>query len=64
MPVIGLLASESAESFAGSLASVRQGLGAEGYIEGKNIAIEYRYADLRYERLPILRPIWFNAGSP
>jgi putative tryptophan/tyrosine transport system substrate-binding protein len=53
-PVIGLLASDSAASFAGSLASVRQGLADQGYVEGRNVAIEYRYADLAFERLPAM----------
>jgi putative ABC transport system substrate-binding protein len=54
MPVVGLLASDSAASFAGSLASVRQGLADQGYVEGRNVAIEYRYADLAFERLPAM----------
>jgi len=51
-PVLGLLASDPAASFASSLASVRQGLGDQGYVEGRNLAIEYRYADLAFDRLP------------
>jgi putative ABC transport system substrate-binding protein len=54
LPVIGLLVSETAASYASSLASVRQGLGDQGYIEGRNVAIEYRYADLAFDRLPAL----------
>jgi putative tryptophan/tyrosine transport system substrate-binding protein len=53
-PVLGLLVSDSAPSFAGSLVSLRQGLGDQGYIEGRDIAIEYRYADLVFDRLPSL----------
>jgi putative ABC transport system substrate-binding protein len=52
--VIGLLISESAEAYASRLPAFRQGLGDAGYIEGKNVAIEYRWADGRYDRLPAL----------
>jgi putative tryptophan/tyrosine transport system substrate-binding protein len=54
MPVVGFLVSDSAVSFAGSLASVRQGLADQGYSEGRNVAIEYRYADLAFDRLPAM----------
>jgi putative ABC transport system substrate-binding protein len=51
-PVVGLLVSDPAASFAGSLGSLRQGLGDQGFVEGRNLAIEYRYADLVFDRLP------------
>ena len=54
VPVIGLLVSESAVSFAASLASVRKGLADQGFVEGRNIAIEPRYADLAFDRLPAM----------
>ena len=54
LPVIGLLVSESAVSFAASLASVRKGLADQGFVEGRNIAIEPRYADLAFDRLPAM----------
>jgi putative ABC transport system substrate-binding protein len=54
MPVLGLLSSDPAASFASSLGSLRQGLADQGYVEGRNLAIEYRYADLAYDRLPSL----------
>jgi putative ABC transport system substrate-binding protein len=54
LPVIGLLISESAASFASRLASVRQGLADQGFVEGRNVAIEYRYADLAFDRLPAM----------
>jgi len=52
LPVIGLLVSDSAASFASSIVSFRLGLRDQGYVEGGNLAIEYRYADLAFDRLP------------
>jgi len=54
VPVIGFLVSYSAATFAGGLVSVRQGLADQGYIEGGNLLIEYRYADLEFDRLPAM----------
>ena len=54
MPVIGFLGSTSAVPFAPFLATFRRGLGESGYAEGRNVAIEYRWADNQYERLPAL----------
>jgi putative tryptophan/tyrosine transport system substrate-binding protein len=54
MPVIGFLGSESADTSADRLRGFRQGLSETGYVEGRNAAIEYRWADGRYERLPAL----------
>jgi putative tryptophan/tyrosine transport system substrate-binding protein len=51
-PALGLLASDPATSFEGSLRSLRQGLADQNYVEGRNLAIEYRYADLAFDRLP------------
>jgi putative tryptophan/tyrosine transport system substrate-binding protein len=52
MPVVGLLRSTPAAPFAALVAALRQGLGDEGYVEGRNVAIERRYADNQLDRLP------------
>ena len=54
MPVVGFLNTASANSFPYLAAAFRQGLGESGYVEGHNVAIEYRWADNRYDRLPAL----------
>ena len=54
MPVIGFLGAGSAKSDAYRVAAVRQGLTEAGYVEGRNVAFEYRGAEDRYERLPAL----------
>jgi putative tryptophan/tyrosine transport system substrate-binding protein len=54
MPVIGLLNGVSFESYADRVAAFRQGLMETGFVEGRNVAIEYRSADGRYERAPAL----------
>jgi len=54
VPVIGMLSGSSFESFADRMAAFRQGLREIGFIEGRNVAIEYRSADGRYERAPAL----------
>src|SRR5262245_21659759 len=54
MPVIGFLNGASPEGFVQRLAAFRQGLKAVGYVEGENVAIEYRWAHGHYERLPAL----------
>src|SRR6516165_5187652 len=51
MPVIGYLSGRTADSDASMLVSFRRGLGDVGYAEGRNVAIEYRFADGRYDRL-------------
>src|SRR5262249_9080050 len=54
MPVIGFFSSATPEGFSGYLRALRQGLKESGYVEGENLAIEYRWAENRAERLPEL----------
>ena len=54
MPVIGFLSSTSPGPFAPMVAAFRQGLSETGYVEGQNLAIEYRWAEFQYDRLPAL----------
>jgi putative tryptophan/tyrosine transport system substrate-binding protein len=52
MPVIGYLGAQSPAAFASRIAAFRQGLGETGYVEGRNVAIEFRWAQGRHDRLP------------
>ena len=54
MPVIGFLSSASPDEYAIRLRAFRQGLKEAGYVEGQNVAIEYRWAEDQYNRLPAL----------
>jgi putative ABC transport system substrate-binding protein len=53
-PVIGFLGAQTPELFAGRLRAFRQGLTESGYIEGRNVAVEYRWAQGQDDRLPAL----------
>jgi putative tryptophan/tyrosine transport system substrate-binding protein len=73
MPVIGYLGSSSFErSAGGSLLNFKRGLAETDYVEGRNVTIEYRWADDQYERLPALAvelvqrrvAVLVAAGSP
>ena len=54
LPVIGYLGSETQELYRSRLEAFRQGLAEAGYIEGRNVAIEYKSAEGQYSRLPAL----------
>ena len=72
MPVIGFLGSTSLQGYTARLRAFAQGLKEEGYIEGQNVAVEYRLAEDHDDRLPVLaaelvhRPVTVIAagGSP
>jgi putative tryptophan/tyrosine transport system substrate-binding protein len=54
VPAVGFLSSLSAASLTGPVAAFRDGLQNAGYTEGKNVEIEFRWADGHYDRLPAL----------
>ena len=54
MPVIGFLRSSSSAGFEHLVAALREGLREAGFVEGRNCAIEYRWADNKFDRLPAL----------
>ena len=54
IPVIGYLSSGSPETDAVRLTDLRRGLSEAGYLEGKNVTIEYRWAENQSDRLPAL----------
>jgi putative tryptophan/tyrosine transport system substrate-binding protein len=54
MPVVGYLGLESPGRFATRVNAFREGLAEAGYVEGRNVTVEYRWADGQYDRLPAL----------
>jgi putative ABC transport system substrate-binding protein len=54
MPVIGLLGSATASGWARQMSAFHQGLRDSGYVEGRNVVIEARWADNQYDRLPAM----------
>ena len=54
MPVIGVLYGVSAAERADHMVAFRRGLGETGFVEGRNIVIEYRWADGQYDRMPLM----------
>src|SRR5205814_9999920 len=69
MPVIGFLSSASAEPYKPFVSAYRSGLSESGFVEGQNIAIEFRWAEGHYDQLPSLaaelvgRPVTLIAAS-
>ena len=71
-PTIGFLSSRSPTESSGVVAAFREGLREGGFVEGKNVAIAFRWADGRYDRLPALAAelidlrvtVLFAAGGP
>jgi putative tryptophan/tyrosine transport system substrate-binding protein len=72
MPVIGFLSSRSSGESGAVVSAFHQGLGETGYVVGQNVAIDYRWAEGHYERLPALAAelsglrvaVIFAAGGP
>jgi putative ABC transport system substrate-binding protein len=54
MPLIGFLHPTSAAIFSPNAAAFRQGLNERGYVDGRNVAIEYRWAEGHNDRMPAL----------
>src|SRR5215472_11075040 len=54
LPVIGWLGATSPEAYAKPAAAFRKGLSEVGFVDGQNVTTEYRWAEGRYDRLPIL----------
>src|SRR5262245_42464961 len=54
MPVVGILGSVSPGPYARFIEAIKQGLREAGYVEGRSVAIDYRWADGQYDRLPQL----------
>src|SRR5215471_13899800 len=54
MPAVGFLSPVSPEAIRNRLAAFRQGLSESSYVEGRNVAIEYRWAEGQFDRLPAL----------
>jgi putative ABC transport system substrate-binding protein len=54
MPLIGFVNSASSDGYAPMVAAFRQGLKETGYVEGQSVAIEYRWANGQYDRVPAM----------
>ena len=54
VPVVGLLGATTAQGYAAQLTAFRQGLSEASFVDGRNVAIEYRWAEDQYDRLPAM----------
>src|SRR5438552_15852874 len=54
MPLVAFLNSGSPDGYAPMVAAFRQGLKESGYVEGQNVAVEYRWAEGQYDRVPLM----------
>jgi putative tryptophan/tyrosine transport system substrate-binding protein len=54
VPIVGFLGSQTPSTMAHGVVGLRDGLKESGYVEGRNVTIEYRWADNQYDRLPVL----------
>jgi hypothetical protein len=64
MPVIGFLGFGSLDNFGPFLAAFRKGLNEAGFVEGQNVAIEYRWADGQYDRMEKLAADLVSTTKP
>jgi putative tryptophan/tyrosine transport system substrate-binding protein len=65
LPVVGFLSLQSAEfDYNDVTVPFLQGLKETGYVEGQNVAVEYRYPENQYDRLPTLAAISSAAAQP
>ncbi|MEO6784269.1 MAG: ABC transporter substrate-binding protein, partial [Bradyrhizobium sp.] len=53
-PVVGFLNAASAQSYAAPVAAFLEGLGEAGFVDGRNVTVEYRWAEGQNDRLPAL----------
>jgi len=63
VPVVGFLRNASSETSTHLIAAFREGLSEAGYIEGRSVAIEYRWAEGQYDRLPLLAVELVHLGA-
>ena len=63
LPAIGFLDPRSPDALGDRLRGFRQGLGEAGYVEGDNVRVIYRWAEIRVTGCPNWRPNWFASKS-